>query len=61
LKEHKKTNNMAERRKDVYNESSITWEQGMSFSVSVNGFKLTLDAAPEFGGNETGQGPNPSC
>ncbi len=52
---------MAERRKDVYNESSITWEQGMSFSVSVNGFKLTLDAAPEFGGNETGQGPNPSC
>jgi putative redox protein len=35
------------------------WKDGMSFESELNGFKLTIDAAPEVGGKNQGPRPKP--
>jgi putative redox protein len=36
---------------------SIHWQEGMSFEAEVDGYKISIDADPEFGGK--GKGPKP--
>lgn len=38
-------------------EASVAWRGGMAFDAAIDGFRLSLDAAEEFGG--TNQGPRP--
>lgn len=38
-------------------DSTVTWNEGMAFKVDVDGFEMTIDAAPQHGG--TGKGPTP--
>lgn len=35
------------------------WQEGMSFESKVNGFKMTIDAVPEVGGQNKGPRPKP--
>jgi len=37
----------------------ITWLDGMSFEADVAGYKIMLDADPEFGGQKKGPKPKP--
>ena len=37
----------------------VTWKQGMAFESEIDGFKLTVDAAPEAGGENLGPRPKP--
>ncbi len=37
----------------------VTWKQGMAFESEIDGFKLTVDAAPETGGENLGPRPKP--
>lgn len=38
---------------------NVKWTDGMSFEADVNGFKLSMDADPEFGGKNKGPKPKP--
>lgn len=39
--------------------TNIKWKSGMAFETEINGHKLTIDAAPEVGGND--EGPRPKA
>lgn len=41
------------------NEINLNWKKGMAFETDVNGFKVTVDAHPDFGGSEKGPRPKP--
>lgn len=38
-------------------ESKVTWLDGMAFDAELEGFSCTIDADPEFGGEERGPKP----
>ena len=38
---------------------NLQWLEGMSFEVEVDGFKVAIDADPEFGGKSKGPKPKP--
>jgi len=38
---------------------SISWKDGMAFEAEVNGHKIMLDAAEQFGGRNLGPRPKP--
>jgi putative redox protein len=38
---------------------NVKWVSGMSFEAEVDGFKMHLDADPEFGGKSIGPKPKP--
>lgn len=38
-------------------ESTVTWREGMAFDAALDGFHLTIDAAPEHGGSDLGPRP----
>jgi putative redox protein len=38
---------------------NLQWLEGMSFEAEVDGFKVTIDADPEFGGKSKGPKPKP--
>ena len=38
---------------------SISWKDGMAFEAAVNGHKIMLDAAEQFGGKDRGPRPKP--
>jgi putative redox protein len=40
-------------------ESKVTWRGGLAFDADIEGFHLTLDADPQFGGR--GMGPKPKA
>jgi putative redox protein len=40
-------------------EVETVWNDGMSFHSTVNGHKITVDAASEFGGKDKGPRPKP--
>ncbi len=40
-------------------EISISWQDGMAFEAEVNGHKIMLDAAEQFGGRDLGPRPKP--
>ena len=38
---------------------NVRWLEGMSFEAEVDGFKVAIDADPEFGGKSKGPKPKP--
>ncbi|MFW6249211.1 MAG: OsmC family protein [Bacteroidota bacterium] len=38
---------------------TVSWTGGMSFEADVNGHKITIDAAPDAGGQDKGPKPKP--
>jgi len=38
---------------------NVRWKEGMFFEAKVDGFKVAIDADPEFGGRSKGPKPNP--
>ncbi len=40
-------------------EINLKWMDGMSFETEINGFKITLDASDEVGGQNKGPRPKP--
>ncbi len=38
-------------------QSTVTWTGEMAFDTEIDGFHFTIDAAPEFGGRDTGPRP----
>jgi putative redox protein len=38
---------------------NVRWLEGMSFEAQVDGFKVAIDADPEFGGKSKGPKPKP--
>ena len=38
---------------------NLQWLEGMSFEADVDGFKVSIDADPEFGGKSKGPKPKP--
>jgi putative redox protein len=38
---------------------NCTWDDGMSFQSAINGINMTIDAAPEVGGENKGPRPKP--
>ena len=38
---------------------NLQWLEGMSFEAEVDGFKIAIDADPEFGGKSKGPKPKP--
>lgn len=38
---------------------NVEWTEGMSFEADVAGFKIAIDADPEFGGQNKGPKPKP--
>ena len=38
---------------------NLQWLEGMSFEADVDGFKVAIDADPEFGGKSKGPKPKP--
>ena len=38
---------------------NVQWTEGMSFEADISGFKIQMDADPEFGGQDKGPKPKP--
>jgi len=38
---------------------NVQWLEGMSFEAEIDGFKIAIDADPEFGGKSKGPKPKP--
>ncbi|NLA23621.1 MAG: OsmC family protein [Bacteroidales bacterium] len=37
----------------------LNWEDGMAFSTNMDGFNISIDSVPEFGGQNKGPRPKP--
>ena len=38
---------------------NVEWTEGMAFEANISGFKISMDADPEFGGKDKGPKPKP--